>query len=85
MLMLLCVQVVQTNNNELSSREKNKQLPNVDRQNVCELVKKTENFDLKNLVDRIHKLIIKKLKLNTNCYIKIGRNHNLLHQSNNEF
>jgi hypothetical protein len=31
MLMLLCVQVVQTNNNEFSSREKNKQLPNVDK------------------------------------------------------
>jgi hypothetical protein len=35
-----------------------------------------KNLVKKNLVDKIHKLIVKKLKLNVNCHIKIGRNHN---------
>jgi hypothetical protein len=32
----------------------------------------------KKIVDKIHKLIVKELKFNVNCHIKIGRNHNLL-------
>jgi hypothetical protein len=35
--------------------------------------KKILNFNLKNLVDKIHKLIIKKLKLNVNHHIKTGK------------
>jgi len=40
MLVLFCVQVVKTNNNESSWREKKKQLSNVDKQKICEPVKK---------------------------------------------
>jgi hypothetical protein len=36
------------------------------------------NLIKKNLVDKIHKLIVKELKLNINCHIKIGKNHNLV-------
>jgi hypothetical protein len=35
-------------------------------------------FYLKNLVNKIHKLVVKKLKLNVDCHIKTQRNHNLL-------
>jgi hypothetical protein len=42
------------------------------------LLKKAKNFNLKNLVDKMHKLIIKELKLNLNYHIKTCRNHNLL-------
>jgi hypothetical protein len=42
------------------------------------LSKKTKNLNLKSLVDTIHKLIVKKLKLNVNHPIKIRKNHNLL-------
>jgi hypothetical protein len=54
MLVLLCVQVVQTNNNEFGWK----------------LVKKVEFFNQKYLIDKIHKLIVKELKLNVNCHIK---------------
>jgi hypothetical protein len=33
---------------------------------------------LKNLIDKIHKLIVKELKLNVNHHIKKNRNHDLL-------
>jgi len=59
MLMLLCLQVVQTNNNEFSPREKKKQFSSTNKQKIYELVKKTEDFNFKNLVDKIHKLIVK--------------------------
>jgi len=49
---------------------KKKQLSNVDNQKICKLVKKIENFNYKNLIDKIHKLIIKELKLNVSCHIK---------------
>jgi hypothetical protein len=75
MLVLLCVQVVQTNNNE-SSRRGKKKLSNVFKQKIRELVKKVEIFNLKNLIDKIHKQ--KELKLNVNCQIKKSRNHNFL-------
>jgi transposase len=78
MLMLLCVQVVETNNNEFSPREKKKWFSNANKQKIYELVKKTKKNYLKNLVDKIHKLIVKELKLNVNCHIKIDKNHNLL-------
>jgi hypothetical protein len=78
MLMLLCVQVVQTNNNEFSPREKKKQFFIANKQKIYKLVKKTKKINLKNLVDKIHKLIVKELKLNINCHIKIDQNHNLL-------
>jgi hypothetical protein len=76
--MLFCVQVVQTNNNESSKKEKKKQLSNVDKQKMCELAKKTKKLNFKNLVNKIHKLIIKELKLNVNHNNKIVKNHNLL-------
>ncbi len=76
--MLLCVQVVQTNNNEFSPREKKKQFFIANKQKIYKLVKKTKKINLKNLVDKIHKLIVKELKLNINCHIKIDQNHNLL-------
>ncbi len=59
-------------------KEKTKQLINVHKQKICELVKKIKSFNFKNLVDKIHKLIVKKLKLNVNHRIKTGKNHNLL-------
>jgi len=33
-------------------------------QKICELVTKIENFYFKNLVDKIHKLVVKDFKLN---------------------
>jgi hypothetical protein len=45
MLMLLCVQVLQTNNNEFSPREKKKQFSSANKQKIYELVKKTEIFN----------------------------------------
>jgi len=47
MLQLLCVQVVQTNINESSWRErkKKKQLANTNKQKICKLVKKAENIN----------------------------------------
>jgi len=59
--------------------EKGKQLPNADKQKICKLAKKAKkNLNLKNIVDKIHKLIVKKLKFNVNRHIKISKNHNLL-------
>jgi hypothetical protein len=45
MLVLFCVQIVQTKNNESSWREKKKQLSNANKQKICELAKKAENFN----------------------------------------
>jgi hypothetical protein len=46
MLVLLCVQVVQTNNNESSWRQKKKQqLFNVNKQKICELARNIENIN----------------------------------------
>jgi hypothetical protein len=42
--MLLCVQIVQTNYNESSWKEKKKQLSNVTKQKICELAKNNKNF-----------------------------------------
>jgi hypothetical protein len=42
------------------------------------LLKKFKKFKLKNLFDKIHKLIVKELKFNVNYHIKIGKHHNLL-------
>jgi hypothetical protein len=42
-------------------KRKKNQLYNANTQKICELAKKIENF---NLVDKIHKLVIKDLKLN---------------------
>jgi len=71
MLQLLCVQVVQTNINESSWREREKKkLSNTNKQKIYKLVKKTENFNQKNLIDKIHTLIDKGFKFNINCHIK---------------
>jgi len=78
MLVSLCVQVVQTNNNESNLKGKKKQLCNVDKQKICKRAKKKENPNFKNLIDKTQKLIVKELKRNVNCHIKINRNHNLL-------
>jgi hypothetical protein len=58
--------------------KRKKQLFGVAEQKMCEFAKKAENLSYKNLVDKIHKLIFKELKLNVNHNIKIGKNHNLL-------
>jgi hypothetical protein len=55
---------------------KKKQLSSVDKQNTGKLAKKANNNNLKNLVDKIHKPIVKEFKLNVNRHIKIGKNHN---------
>jgi len=79
MLVLLCVQVVQTNNNGSSWREKKRQqLSSANKQMICKIAMKVENLNYKNIVHKIHKLIVKKLKLNVDCHIKTGKNYNLL-------
>jgi hypothetical protein len=42
MFVLLCVQVVQTNNNESNWGEKKKQLSSVNKQKICKLAKKAK-------------------------------------------
>jgi len=42
------------------------------------LPRKQKEIDWKNLIDKIHKLIAKQLKLNVNRHIKIDKNHNRL-------
>jgi hypothetical protein len=69
MLMLHCVQFVQTNQKNLVQKRK-KQLSNLDKQKIYELAKKAKTLNLKNLIDKIHKLIIKELRSNENCNIK---------------
>jgi hypothetical protein len=76
MLMLLCVQVVQIDNNKFSWREKKKCFSSVGKQNICKLAKKVENLSLKIVIDKIHKRIIKEFTVNVNHHIKIGKNHN---------
>jgi hypothetical protein len=50
--------------------EKKKQLSHVKKQKICKLAKKVESFNKNNIIDKIHNLIVKELKLNVNCYIK---------------
>jgi transposase len=69
MLVLFCVQVVQTSNNECSWGKKT----NKTSKRYPKLSKKQNN-----LVNKIHKLIIKEPKLNVHRHIKTGRNHILL-------
>jgi hypothetical protein len=57
-----------------STKKKKKKLSNADKQKICELAKKAKNLNLKNLVNKIHKLIVREL----NCHIKTDKNHNLL-------
>jgi hypothetical protein len=51
---------------------------------LCKQKKKNANCHeskkilIKKIIDKIHKLIFKKLKLNVNRCIKIGKNHDLL-------
>jgi len=42
-LVLFCVQVMQTNNNESSWKEKKKQISNADKQKMCKLVKEKKH------------------------------------------
>jgi hypothetical protein len=58
--------------------KRKKQLFGANERKMCELAKKAKNLNYKNLVDKIHKLIVRELKLNVNHNIKIGKNHNLL-------
>jgi hypothetical protein len=51
---------------------------NANKQMISELSKKINKFNFKNLLDKMHKLIVKKLKLKVNCHMKISRNHNFL-------
>jgi hypothetical protein len=46
--------------------KKKKQLFSANKQNICKIAKTKEIFNLKNLGDKIHKLIIKEVKLNIN-------------------
>jgi hypothetical protein len=55
-----------------------KQLSNVDKQKLSKLVKKIENFNFKNIINKIHKLTIKKLELNVNHHIETSKTHKLL-------
>jgi len=77
-LVLFCVQVVQTTTMNLVEKEKKKQLSNVDKQRCANLSRKQKKLNWKNLVDKIHKLIVKELKFNVNHNIKIVQNDNLL-------
>ncbi len=52
---------------------KKKQLFNANKPKICELAKKINKFFYKNLVNKMHKLIIKELKLNVNHHIKTCR------------
>jgi uncharacterized tellurite resistance protein B-like protein len=83
--MLLCIQVVQIDNNESSWKKKRKQeFSSASKQKICELkicelVKKVLNFNLKNIyLTKYTKLIIKELKFNVNRRIKTGKNSNLI-------
>ncbi len=42
---------------------------NLHKQKIHKLVKKAKTFNFKNLVNKVHKLIVKDLKLNVNCHI----------------
>jgi len=46
--------------------------------NICELIQKTKILNLKNLVDKMHKITVKELKFNVNHHIKTCKNHNLV-------
>jgi hypothetical protein len=73
MLVLIFVQIVQTNNNEYSGKKNFLMHTN----KILALPSKQKILIKKILVDKIYKLIIKEFKLNVDCDIKIGRNHNL--------
>ncbi len=52
--MLLCVQVMQINNNEFCWKKKKKKLSIADKQKICKLAKQTENHNQKHLVEKIY-------------------------------
>jgi hypothetical protein len=68
MLVFICVQVVQTNNNEtmnpLEEKRKKQPLSIENKHKICNLTK-IKITKLRNLVDKLHK----KLKLNVDCDI----------------
>ncbi len=65
MLVLFCVKLCKlTTMNPVG--KKKKQLFSANKQNICKIAKTKEIFNLKNLGDKIHKLIIKEVKLNIN-------------------
>jgi hypothetical protein len=55
-------------------KKRKKEIFTANKQKMCELDK---FYFFKKLIDKIHKLIIKELKLNANHNIKIDKNHNL--------
>jgi hypothetical protein len=55
----------------------------VDKKKICELAKKTKNNNWKNLIEKIHKLIVKELKLNVNHHIKKKAKTTTFFKSNN--
>jgi hypothetical protein len=59
-------------------RKKEQLLYSANKQNIREVVKKKKLINFKNLVNKIHMLLIKKLKININDHIKTSKNHNLL-------
>jgi hypothetical protein len=68
---LFCVQVVQTNNNESNRKKEGNNKFLVQTSKRC--VNLTQKKKQKKLIDKIHKLIIKELKLNVNNNIKISK------------
>jgi predicted transcriptional regulator len=77
LLVLLCVQVVQTNKNKSSWRGKK------NKQKICELTKNKFEINFKNLINKIHKLIVKELKLNVNHQVKKKEKITTFFKSNN--
>jgi hypothetical protein len=67
----------------LVEEKKKNQLFNVDKQKICKLAKKTKKFNEKNIIDKIHKLIVKELKLNVNRHIKKRQKSQTFFKSNN--
>jgi len=68
MLVFICVQVVQSNNNEtmnpIEEKRKKQPLSIENKPKICKLTK-NNNYKFKNLIDKLHK----KFKLNVDCDI----------------
>jgi hypothetical protein len=64
--------------NPIEKKIKEEQLFITDKQKICKLAKKARNFNLKNIIDKIHK----KLKLNIDHHIKTNKTHNIFKFNN---
>jgi hypothetical protein len=71
MLVLFCLQVVQSNNNESNWKKMKKKLFFIlDKQKICKLARY--------IIDKIHK----ELKFNIDHHIKTNKNHNIFKFNN---